>query len=670
MQRVDAAAAAAPTSPLQPQAEQAAAQRKRRVSWAALPPGTRGRPPDKGLLPARCPRNWRALLAVAAAACVITANIGRFHLGRRRPRASAPGKGAGAEGPRGDHRDARERRHAAGSTKSAPRPPRQQQRQQEAEPPASPKNVSTDGRRLRGGGGAAAAGARAPVERKALGPRVFRVGDPVRILRSTGKWTPATIKSFDKQQGYTVIWEDPGKGGRMKRVAPGAVEESLQFEDGGTGVAISDGGEAEEEDLGGAGGAPMEIEYFESLDARINATVPRDCATRGLGPRGTPLTCWGPPLPKGWGDLKAKTGCDVFTVPFNPSDDARCLEYISDPRNWAKITPGVQKFDERTVKFKITFRDERLRGIVKVRQRLFPNEAVSEVGSFHADRAMGINRVPVTGWVDAPLDDLLVALRRDGPRLTMIDQFARDSKVHNNNYTEWVDKDFIHFSYTRKWVRRGKVPGRPEAESIPVSVQLWIPDVRPLLDSELRIPWVPHNDSWQRHLSPKHPYDPQYTISFVRQAELAMFDFVLGNGDRSPNKNNFVVGACVHHNARDPDRGCGKGPRHPGPPNFLTLDNGIMFMYPLDGPRTADGPNPLLKHTFCLFERKLLARLEALNAAGESAFADDMQRRLPEPIMRIIGRQNLEKCDRRLRKLLAQRDRCMQQWPRHRVVYS
>eukprot|EP01065_Artemidia_motanka_P041867 TRINITY_DN5493_c0_g1_i2.p1 TRINITY_DN5493_c0_g1~~TRINITY_DN5493_c0_g1_i2.p1 ORF type:complete len:631 (+),score=199.12 TRINITY_DN5493_c0_g1_i2:67-1959(+) len=498
--------------------------------------------------------------------------------------------------------------------------------------------------------------ARRPVREAAPQPttqhpsqRRFAVGDAVRVLRSSGAWTDASIQRFDGKT-YEVTWEQGGRGGMVKRVSVEAAQQSLRFADGSPGVPPDSSPVVQ--DVGDGDAAPSDLPSFESLDQRIRETVPKSCSERGRGRPDTPNACWGPPAPAEYEDLAEKTGCDLFSVPFDAGRDAACLRYVSNVDNWAEIKPGAQRYDERTVKFKVTYKDPRIRGIVKVRQRLFPNEAVSEVGSYHADRVMRVNRVPVTAWVHAPLEELVNAVHRDGPRMEMIPQFARDSKVHS--FVEWVRKDFVEYSRSSGYVRK-----RDGVETVGVSVQLFIPDVRPLLDSDYRIPWVAHNDSWQRN-----PFDPRHTIGFVRQSELAMFDYVLGNGDRSPNKNNFVVGACSR-----PSR-CGKGPRFPGPPNFLTLDNGIMFMYALDGPRTADGPNPLLKPSFCLFERKLLSRLQEIAAAGDTAFADEMTARLPDSIRKVIGRRNLEKCDGRIRKTLAQLERCLRKYPKHRVVFS
>eukprot|EP00756_Hemistasia_phaeocysticola_P057769 Hpha_TRINITY_DN34379_c0_g1::TRINITY_DN34379_c0_g1_i1::g.109631::m.109631 len=497
-------------------------------------------------------------------------------------------------------------------------------------------------------------------------PRTLREGDAVQVLRSSGAWTPATLEGITPQGDVVVVWEERA-GKREKHVVAENIESDLRFDDGRP-ARLPASAAVPSRDTGYAGGeppadgaAPAEESEFASLDERIAATTPLHCGKKRER-EDAPATCVGPSLSPEWAEVKERTGCNLFNVPFVGDDDARCLAYLSDPSNWAEVKPGAQRYDERTVKFKVTFKDNHVRAIVKVRQRLFPNEAVSEVGSFHADRVMGCNRVPPTAWVQAPLRVLREAVRKEGPSMLMIPIFAKDSQVAS--FVEWVEKDFVGYSRSKGWVKTGEIEGEPEAESVGVSVQLYIPDVRPMLDSALRIPWVPHNDSWQRHLSPRSPFHPKYTVSYVRQSELALYDFVLGNGDRSPNKNNFVVGAC-----RNPNK-CGAGPRHPGPPNFLTLDNGIMFMYPLNGPRTADGPNPLLKNSFCFFERKLLTKLQGFVEAGDTAFADAMEKVLPTGIRKWIGRKNLLKCENRIRKILTQLDRCLQRWPRHRVIFS
>ena len=314
---------------------------------------------------------------------------------------------------------------------------------------------------------------------------------------------------------------------------------------------------------------------FDSLESHLQTTVIGDCNCHEL-PKNKICLCPGPSeVEEDYKSLKKKTGCDIFSVPFNPSDDEVCIKTISDQSQWTDLKPMQQEYDERTIKFKAYFPDKRLKAIVKVPQKLFPHEAMSEVGSYHADRVMHLNRVPPTVWTYIPVSRVLYMIDKYGEEMKLIDIFAKDSKV--SSYREWIEKDFINYAEKRNLITKNH-PDFPNEEVVGVSVQLFVAEVRPLLSSSLAIPWVPHNDSWQQHMSPSKPFKEKYSVGYIRQSELAMYDFVLGNGDRSPNKNNFVVGACRHHS--HPAK-CGSGPKHPSYPSFITLDNGLCCYFSL-----------------------------------------------------------------------------------------
>ncbi|KAJ9457377.1 hypothetical protein DIPPA_26548 [Diplonema papillatum] len=403
------------------------------------------------------------------------------------------------------------------------------------------------------------------------------------------------------------------------------------------------------------------VEVFDSLEDRIRGTVQPTCHFSRLA-KSDVHACANPDgVPEGYEDLLEETGCDMFKVPFDGAEDKRCLSLISDSRNWIDIKPMKQQLTERTIKFKAHFKDPRLRAIIKVPQKLFPYEAMSEAGSYYADRLMQTNRVPPTAWTHVPVKRIKEVVEKHGSKFEMVPLFMKDSDV--TNYAEWIEKDLFKYARRRKLTSH-EDPDFPDEEVLGVSVQLFIADVRPLLHSDLAIPWVPHNDSWQRHLSPSSPWAPEHAPGFVRQSELAMFDFVLGNGDRSPNKNNFVVGACPHHHSIEK---CGSGPRHPGLPSFVTLDNGLMFFYELIPGRSPDGPNPLLKKTFCVFERKLLARLQEIADLG---FSKLMQDAMPRSLKKYVTPKLLQQCEERLHKLLEQYAKCVDHFGEEKVIVA
>jgi hypothetical protein len=217
-------------------------------------------------------------------------------------------------------------------------------------------------------------------------------------------------------------------------------------------------------------------------------------------------------------------------------------------------------------------------------------------------------------------------------------------------------------------------------------------DVGHLLDSALQIPYIPHNASWMsmydldrilvdpstvatlppselEELSGYEDYfagdgtDPspvsttpppvkhqllryfhkRYLPSVVHLSEIATFDYVIGNGDRSPNKNNFVVGGCKHRCSNSLEsyyphrkdkhgkkkKGKGRSLKHTGVPNYVHLDQG-MGWYPtmevrnnpigkayhsyhkLQQQQEGDKNKKVEEFHFCLFRAPLLNRIRQL----------------------------------------------------------
>eukprot|EP00759_Apiculatamorpha_spiralis_P031358 PhF_6_TR33015/c0_g1_i1/m.48653 len=188
--------------------------------------------------------------------------------------------------------------------------------------------------------------------------------------------------------------------------------------------------------------------HHQTLSSSINATqllpLPFVNVSGGLEEAIMSRTlrkCWGTTHPpKVYSTLLQETGCDVFTVPFNPTQDTACIAYLSNMDNWADLVPIKQRFDERTIKFKVKYKNPLLKAMLKVPQRLFPYEPAHEIGSFVSDRLMGINRVPPTVYIALPIDVIRNASKK-GEKMVLVDEFAKESKV--NNYSAWLRKDFF-----------------------------------------------------------------------------------------------------------------------------------------------------------------------------------------------------------------------------------
>ena len=422
------------------------------------------------------------------------------------------------------------------------------------------------------------------------------------------------------------------------------------------------------------------------------------------------------------------TGCDLLSVPFNPASDDKCIAYMLNRDNWKELRPLPMEFDQRTVKFEIVFKPvgngitTQLATMIKVPQRMFPYESFSEVAAFHADRIFKINRVPPTTILWLPLSQIQVALDTYGHQMTAVEEFLKESQV--STYREWVEKDFINYTAKMKWQQ---VDETTNLLSVPISMQLRIADVGHMLDTALSIPYKSHNTSWHRFFDLIGQRDPlpegeepivladgeeaisghvaqryeqllrrrpifmkeRFVGSIVHISELATFDMVIGNDDRSPNKNNFVVGGC-----RDKyGGGCADVPvlnalKHPGPPTYVHLDQGMAFY---NTPKRSalfssirDVAEEDKPPTFCMFRTPQINRmreLAALSVANEApiddgrghvtpdANVDDkrlrtlfhklMSRRLPPIVKLYVDSQTLRGCSRRLHRVIRLFDKCM-----------
>ena len=361
--------------------------------------------------------------------------------------------------------------------------------------------------------------------------------------------------------------------------------------------------------------------------------------------------------------LKQRTGCDIMQVPFDPTNDKRCIDYLTDTSNWQELKPLPQKFDERTIKFTVNFKSidgaSPLASVLKVPQKLFQNEAFSETASYHADRVLQINRIPPTGWVCIPTTMIHAAVDKYGPTLETVDEFLKESRA--KNYGDWVDIDLFRFAKDTGLVRT-----KDGVECIGASIQLFMADVHHLLDSHLKIPYIPHNASWMRHFDFNEKDGPDFqterwAVSMVHLAEISMFDFIIGNPDRSPNKNNFVVGGCKRY--------CPKSYRlhHPGHPTYIHLDQGMGFYgSPSNNAITKARTHAKLgkgKNEMCLFRAPLANRVKYLlspsgNEEVGTLFVAEMQKRLESDVMEQVQVRRLKGAVDRMKKLLGVIDGC------------
>ncbi|AAZ12235.1 hypothetical protein, conserved [Trypanosoma brucei brucei TREU927] len=395
--------------------------------------------------------------------------------------------------------------------------------------------------------------------------------------------------------------------------------------------------------------------------------------------------------------VKEVTGCDSLSVPFNPLHDSRCINFMTNSSNWLDVVPIGQNVDQRTIKFRLLFKPLRINAsysveypletFVKVPQKYFVLEAASEVVAFNVDRLLLVNRVPPTGLGCLPLNTLRGSVNKYKHNTSTFKKFLQDSKAEN--YEQWIEKDLFHF------LRRAKHHLRKNGNNqtcVLVSIQLKIADVVHFLETPMRIPYRVFSDTWFDYFDlranvgeledglPTFAHERHYP-GVLHLAALAMFDYVIGNMDRSPFKNNFVVGGVANQLVSD-----NTTLLHPNHPTFVYLDHGSSFR--LRRPER----NPIAKShigfengkedTFCLFRGPLLRRIQELtgpsgevthgNKAKEEAygaahnhrstetlFTHMLRERVPPEVYSVIDSSNLDLVVVRMKELLAMAGRCL-----------
>jgi hypothetical protein len=234
-------------------------------------------------------------------------------------------------------------------------------------------------------------------------------------------------------------------------------------------------------------------------------------------------------------DSSDASGCFPSRGAESFRNDSACVVYLSDANNIAFFTSmGRTLRIGRTAKLMAHYKAAGIRAIVKVPQRKFPHEAQSEYVAYLVDRALGILRVPPTGFAFVPH----ILLRRGFENVTDVDK--------NESLAFVEDEVWRHVTLTNSNYNK-VVDGVP---ALGVSLQLWMNDVHPMVHTSLSPPAKFRELLVMEHRAGKKlvrgaPVPPKFARSITELMRMTIFDFIIGNDDRNPpEKNTYVAGGC------------------------------------------------------------------------------------------------------------------------------
>eukprot|EP00668_Euglena_longa_P035488 GGOE01045586.1.p1 GENE.GGOE01045586.1~~GGOE01045586.1.p1 ORF type:complete len:448 (-),score=132.77 GGOE01045586.1:489-1706(-) len=312
-------------------------------------------------------------------------------------------------------------------------------------------------------------------------------------------------------------------------------------------------------------------------------------------------------------DGKEAKFCDPGNFEFHAASDDRCISrYLANRHNIRSIQPMSATLNfARTIKFRVTFRhstkDRPLKAILKVPQKKFVLEPYSELLGFKVDRLMGIKRVPPTGWLELPLEWLQLAVNR-----------------MDDIYIQWFKSFVVEYDQIQPLMRTDKYGEK----HVNVSLQLWMYGLHPLEDTSMMPP-----AEWEDFLRAKVPVPPAWRPLMAELSDLLAFDFIIGNSDRGPHKNNYAIRSCL--------RNCGGDPRpDDGPPIFVHVDQGSAFyraVGPDANPYTSLAANPAGR---CwLFRRSTAKRIQDLasKSSRHHTLLDQLRKKTPDMVLQHIG---------------------------------
>lgn len=413
---------------------------------------------------------------------------------------------------------------------------------------------------------------------------------------------------------------------------------------------------------------PLENAYDHSVVYVNNETTPIAIMPRLKSGSKVVL----PPLePKGMHDV---SGCFPTRADYFGADE-RCTAYLKNLDNveWVSVL-GRASLVGRTVKMLLHYKEPNIKAVVKFPQKTFPHEAQSEFASYLVDRAIGVLRVPPTAFTFIPLEMLRSALANATAQNT-------DMNMKTSLAGLSVDLfDFLDQQGIGELVRQRHGPGRSPLE-VGASVQLWMEDLHSLKDSVFSDAAA---EAHQHHKSSafatffkKHGARKSSERTLLEISRMLVLDFIVGNDDRTPEKNTFVLGGCrgVH---------CGPGRSRfrfeGGHPQMALVDQGRSFYF--SGNPEDNALSGAHADDICVFSKTLISNCLALshnktslgplqsNRSTAASEEDDevrnshtlertLFRLLPTEVQKVLHPDAIHAAQDRLERLLNHIDACI-----------
>ena len=346
--------------------------------------------------------------------------------------------------------------------------------------------------------------------------------------------------------------------------------------------------------------------------------------------------------------------CDPTDTDFTTERDTECQEYLADWNNLRSLkVMSSHLYNGRTIKFKAFYHHGNVTAIVKVSQKKFVFEAISEYLAFTADRTLGLQRVPPTAYFPLPLDYLRAAV---GPLGIFMSQ--------------WLENFIPNYAFTQR-----NLLEHAGQQCTMVAAVLWITDLHSVpetafaLDVELQ----PTNhmmatDEWLRN-----NFDPRHAkpLAHGRHREIALgevstrfvFDYIIGNTDRGLNDhNNFIYGGCSqehHHRSRRCDTPSEPWQKLRTRPKFAYIDHGSSLHHVTE-PETS--PFSAVSNIICRFQTSAITALRQFKSDEQELhpFPDTVFKKLDSRWYYFIGRKEFDQMQVRIDKIISIVDSCLQ----------